>query len=54
MVAVGHERDVIAIAEKVRDGAPKTQEEAVEKDPEQEKEEQAQLLAQEEDKKQAV
>jgi hypothetical protein len=45
---------MIAIAEKVRDGAPKTQEEAVEKDPEQEKQEEQQLLAEEEDKKQAV
>ena len=44
---------MIAIAEKVRDGAPKTQEEAVEKDPEQEKQEQAQVLAEQEDKKQA-
>lgn len=42
---------MIAIAEKVRDGAPKTQEEAVEKDPEQEKQEEKQILAEEEDKK---
>jgi hypothetical protein len=42
---------MIAIAEKLREGTPKTQEEAVEKDPKQEEEEQQQLLAQEEDKK---
>jgi hypothetical protein len=45
---------MIAIAEKVRDGAPKTQEEAVEKDPEQQEQEQQQVLAEQEDKKQAV
>jgi len=44
---------MVAIAEKVRDGAPKTKEEAVEKDPEQEKQEQAQVLAEQVDKKQA-
>jgi hypothetical protein len=44
---------MIAIAEKVRDGAPKTQEEAVEKDPKQEEQEQQQVLAEEADKKQA-
>jgi hypothetical protein len=42
---------MVAIAEKLREGTPKTEEEAVEKDPEQDKEEQQQLLAQEEDKK---
>jgi len=45
---------MVTIAEKLREGAPKTQEEAVEKDPEQEKDEQQQLLAQEEDKKQTL
>ncbi|HEX9102665.1 MAG TPA: hypothetical protein VF997_10695 [Polyangia bacterium] len=45
---------MVAIAEKLRDATPKTQEEAVEKDPEQDKEEEQQLLAEEEDKKQAV
>jgi hypothetical protein len=42
---------MVAIAEKLRESTPKTQEEAVEKDPKQEEEEQQQLLAQEEDKK---
>jgi hypothetical protein len=42
---------MVAIAEKLREATPKTQEEAVEKDPKQEQEEQQQLLAQEEDKK---
>lgn len=42
---------MVAIAEKLREGTPKTAEEAVEKDPKQEEEEQQQLLAQEEDKK---
>jgi hypothetical protein len=42
---------LVAIADKLREGKPKTQEEAVEKDPKQEEEEQQQLLAQEEDKK---
>ena len=50
----GMNSTMIAIAEKVRDGAPKTQEEAVEKDPEQQEQEQQQVLAEEEDKKQAV
>ena len=45
---------MVAIAEQLRDGAPKTEEEALEKDPEQEKQEEQQLLAQEEDKKQAI
>ncbi|HXU67857.1 MAG TPA: hypothetical protein VN947_00945 [Polyangia bacterium] len=45
---------MIAMAEKVRDGKPKTQEEAIEKDPKQEEEEQQQLLQDEEEKKQAV
>ena len=45
---------MVAIAEQLRDKAPKTQEEAVEKDPEQDKQEEEQLLAQEEDKKQAI
>ena len=45
---------MVTIAEKLREGAPKTQEEAVEKDPEQEKDDQQQLLAQEEDKKQTL
>jgi len=45
---------MVAMAEKLRDGTPKTQEEAVEKDPEAEKEEEKQLLADEEEKKQAV
>jgi hypothetical protein len=43
-----------AIAEKLRDNQPKTQEEAVEKDPKQEEEEQNQLLMEEEGKKQAA
>jgi hypothetical protein len=43
-----------AIAEKVRDATPKTQEEAVEKDPQQEEQEQQQILLEEEEKKQAV
>ncbi|MDB4964451.1 MAG: hypothetical protein JWN44_140 [Myxococcales bacterium] len=42
-----------AIAEKLRDGAPKTQEEALDKDPKQEEEEQNQLLMEEEEKKAA-
>ena len=42
---------MVAIAEKLRESTPKTQQEAVEKDPQQEEEEQQQLLAQEEDKK---
>lgn len=45
---------MVAIAEKVREGAPKTQEEAVEKDPKQEEQEQQQILQEEEEKKQAV
>ena len=45
---------MVAIAEKLREGAPKTQEEAVEKDPEQEEQEEEQILAEEEDKKQAM
>jgi hypothetical protein len=45
---------MVAVAEHLRDGKPKTPEEAVEKDPEQEEHEQQQLLADEEDKKQAV
>jgi hypothetical protein len=51
---MGMQSTMVTMAEKLRDGAPKTQEEAVEKDPAQEKEEEQQLLAQEEDKKQAV
>jgi hypothetical protein len=43
-----------AIADKVRESAPKTQEEAVEKDPKQEEEEQQQVLLEEEEKKQAA
>ena len=50
----GMQSTMVAIAEKLRQDAPKTQEEAVEKDPQQEAEEEQQLLAQEEDKKQAV
>lgn len=42
---------MIAMADKVREGTPKTQEEAVEKDPEAEKEEEKQLLIDEEEKK---
>jgi hypothetical protein len=42
---------MVAIAEKLREGTPKTQEEAVEKDPKQEEEEQQQVLLEEEDKK---
>jgi hypothetical protein len=45
---------MVAIAEKLRDGAPKTQEEAVDKDPEKQEQEQEQVLVEEEDKKQAV
>lgn len=45
---------MIAIAEKLRESKPKTQEEAVEKDPKQEEQEEQQLLQEEEDKKQAV
>lgn len=45
---------MVVIAEKLRDSTPKTPEEAVEKDPEQDKQEEQQLLAEEEDKKQAV
>jgi hypothetical protein len=52
--AAGMQSTMVAIAEKLRDSAPKTQEEAVEKDPAQEEQEQAQLLAEEEEKKQAV
>jgi hypothetical protein len=51
---MGMQSTMVTIAEKLRDNAPKTQEEAVDKDPAQEKEEEQQLLAQEEDKKQAV
>jgi hypothetical protein len=42
---------MVAIAEKLREGTPKTQQEAVEKDPKQEEEEQQQVLLEEEDKK---
>jgi len=45
---------MVAAAEQLRDAKPKTPEEAVEKDPEQEEQEQQQLLADEADKKQAV
>ncbi len=45
---------MVTIAEKLRDSTPKTAEEAVEKDPEQDKQEEQQLLAEEADKKQAV
>ena len=45
---------MVAAAEQLRDGKPKTPEEAVEKDPEQEEHEQQQLLADEADTKQAV
>ncbi len=45
---------MVTIAEKLRDSTPKTPEEAVEKDPEQDKQEEQQLLANEEEKKQAV
>ena len=45
---------MVAIAEQLRDSTPKTPEEAVEKDPEQDKQEEQQLLANEEEKKQAV
>jgi hypothetical protein len=42
------------IAEKLRDSAPKTEEEAVESDPKQEEQEKEALLVEEEEKKQAV
>ncbi|HWE30251.1 MAG TPA: hypothetical protein VHB97_19730, partial [Polyangia bacterium] len=45
---------MVVIAEQLREATPKTEEEAVEKDPEQDKQEEQQLLAQQEDKKQAV
>jgi hypothetical protein len=45
---------LVAIADKVKQGAPKTQEEAVEKDPKQEQEEQQQVLLEEEEKKQTA
>jgi hypothetical protein len=45
---------LVAIADKVKQGAPKTQEEAVEKDPKQEEEEQKQTLLEEEEKKQTA
>ena len=48
------ESTMVTMAEKLREGAPKTQEEAVEKDPEQQEQEQQQVLAEQEDKKQAV
>jgi uncharacterized protein YidB (DUF937 family) len=41
---------MVAIAEQLREGTPKTEEEAVEKDPKQEEEEQQQLLLEQEDK----
>ena len=43
---------MVAIAEQLRDSTPKTQEEAVNKDPEQDKQEEQQLLADEEEKNQ--
>ena len=52
--AVDMSSTMIAIAEQIEKGTPKTEEEAVEKDPEQEEEEKQQLLLDEESKKQAV
>ncbi len=43
---------MVAMADKLRQSTPKTQEEAVEKDPEQDKQEEQQLLADEEEKNQ--
>lgn len=43
---------LVAIAEKVKQGAPKTQEEAVEKDPKEEEQEQQHVLLEEEEKQQ--
>jgi hypothetical protein len=45
---------MIAIAEKLRDSQPKTQDEAVEKNPKKEEEEQQQLLLEEEENKKAA
>lgn len=45
---------MIAMAEKLHKDQPKTQQEALEKDPEQDKQEEQQLLADEEEKKQQV